>query len=161
MNSLEIPFRNPKARILYYVGVNQANGVGVATINELSRETGIADVEKTTRYVEELESQKLLKRADLKNDMTILKLTFRGSAMTQTFLPGNKSWWWSISPVFGILFLALGFAAAVIMYPSNGNLSFSILYALLSISMGIIYLVIWWWYAVVGRKQFLQLEKQQ
>jgi len=161
MSSLEIPFQNPKARILYYVGVNQANGVGVGTINELSRETGIADVEKTAGYVEELESEKLLAKANLKNDMTILKLTFRGSAMIQTFLPGNKAWYWRVHPIFGIFFLAIGAITLILALPFHDNLLSSIFYALVSLSMGIVYLVIWWWYAVVGRKQFLQLEKQK
>jgi hypothetical protein len=111
--------------------------------------------------VDELVSQGLMKRSDLKTERTILKLTFRGLAMIQTYLTVNKAWYWRIHPIFGVFFLAIGTLALISILPTNGDLLASIFYAVTSFTMGALYLTIWWWYTVVGRKQFLKLEKEQ
>jgi|SRR5579872_7358513 len=158
MSTVEIPFHNPKMRILFYIGRNQVIGVG--SIQELSRETGINDVEKTKGYVRELVAEKLLKKADLRNDLTILKLTYRSSAMLQTFLPGTSRWWWKGLPITGGLFVAFGIVNLFLLTSISGNFVLGFFNGLIDLSLGVFQLGYWYYSAKYGRRKILEIEAQ-
>jgi hypothetical protein len=157
LSDLQIPFDNPKARILYYVGVRQSNEVG--SIVELDRETGINDTQKTESYVRELISEKLLKRGDLKNEMTILKLTFRGSRMVETFLPNFPKWSLKYRVRAGSAMGILGILGLLALYPTRGNEVFAVLNGLIFFGLGAAYLFVWD-YELRGRKEMSHLDNE-
>jgi len=124
---------------------------------ELSRETGINDLGKTESYVRELISEKLLKQADLRNDMTILKLTFHGSRMVETFLPNYPKW----NPR---LFIWLGFAMVIIAIVSSltqysTNQVLAIFSGLINAGLGAS-MFVFGIYTIGGRKEMLRLEDE-
>jgi hypothetical protein len=153
MTAVEIPFHNPKTRILFYIGKNQTIGVG--NIKELNRETGVNDVEKTERCVREL-----LKKADPRIDMTILKLTYRGSAMLQTFLPGSRRWYWKSLPIIGGFFIVFGIVNLTLLSSISGDFILGSFNGIIDLSLGAFQITYWWYSSIYGRRKLLEFDEK-
>ena len=102
---------------------------------------------------------KALKKADPRNDMTILKLTYRSSAMLQSLQPTKHGWYWKSKPFIGAISIFIGLLNFVFLYPLNANQVFAIFYGVFFVSNGAFHLVIWWLYSIRGRRELLELEK--
>jgi hypothetical protein len=160
MSNLDIPFQNPEVRILYYVGINQLTGI--ASIDEVSRETGINNVERTQFFVQKLISRSLLKKGDVRNDMTILKLTYHGSRMIQySVLNKKQPRYWKLQLAISFTFLAAGiiYVIMAITFSNLGVLNGII--GAMNFALGGVSLLYWWLYSKRGPQELGELEHEQ
>jgi hypothetical protein len=156
LSHLEVPFENPKARILCYVADHQLNGVG--SIAEISRETRIGNVGETNQYVSQLISEGLLKKGDPRTDMTILKFTMRGYTLAQSLLPRGDRFL-KIQKILAAALITSGIVSvSLLAFLPTGTLIIQSFFGIVFLAQGIYHGAILR-DALRMRKSFLELEK--